>query len=58
LLDDKKTLHFNNYRAGRAHLKDVPGIATWMLDYKNKQDWPGAQAIFSKRTCDFLEVSK
>lgn len=55
LLDDKKTLHLHKHRAGRAHLKDVPWISASMLDYKNKQDWPGAQAIFSKRTCTFLE---
>ena len=26
-----------------------------MLDYSNKQNWPAVQAIFSIRTCDFLE---
>jgi hypothetical protein len=55
LLDDKKTLHFNHYRAGRAHLKDVPWISETFLDFKNKQDWPGCEAIFSQRTCTFLE---
>eukprot|EP00966_Prymnesium_polylepis_P285308 6590522-Prymnesium_polylepis.1 len=56
LLDDKKTLHFNGYRAGRAHLKDVPWLSEGALDFHNKQNWPAVQAIFSKRTCDFLEA--
>ena len=55
LLDDKKTLHFNGYIACRAHLKDVPWLTATMLDFSNKQDWLAVEAIFSMRTCNFLE---
>ena len=55
LLDDKKTLHLHTYIACRKHLEDVPWLSASMLDYHNKQDWPAVQAIFSLRTCNFLE---
>ena len=55
MLDPKKTLHLHHHIVSRAHLKDVPWLTGPMLDYKNKQDWPGVQAIFSQRTCDFLQ---
>ena len=55
LLDDKKTLHLHTYIACRKHLEDVPWLSASMLDFHNKQDWPAVQAIFSLRTCNFLE---
>ena len=47
LLDPKKTLHLHQHLISRRHLVDVPWLSESMLDYKNKQDWPAVQAIFS-----------
>ena len=55
LLDDKKTLHLNTYIACKKHLEDVPWLSATMLDFHNKQDWLAVLAIFSLRTCNFLE---
>ena len=43
----RRSLHLGTYHACKAHLKDVPWLSEEMLDYHNKQCWPGVLAIFS-----------